>query len=436
MKTVGLITEYNPFHNGHLYHMEKAREITGADRVVVVMSGNFMQRGTPAITDKFTRADMALSEGADLVLELPAVYATGSAEYFALGAVSLLEKLGCVDCLCFGSECGDISLLQETGEFLQKETPEYQRTLKEHLQKGLSYPAARTLALTAAFPTVSDSKDLQTVLTEPNNILALEYLKALQTLNSSIIPYTIKRMGADYNASALTQQFSSATAIRNSLLKTTKNLEPAKIRKDSEIMKELNNSEANHNLIDLKSQLPSKSYEILQTALSENFPAKSNDFSDFLYYALIRNKNQLESYLDVDHDLAERILNLLPSYTNFTDFADLLKNKAYTHTRITRALCHIMLGITKEDSRDFITNGIIYYARPLGFRRDAADLLKSIKEKSSVPFLTKPSGAAAQLHGMAYKMFCLDLMASDIYHGIYRKNGKTYNEYTTPLVYK
>ncbi|MBQ4531348.1 MAG: nucleotidyltransferase [Lachnospiraceae bacterium] len=412
MKTVGLITEYNPFHNGHLYHMQKAKELTGAKYVVVVMSGNFVQRGTPAITDKFIRADMALSQGADLVLELPAVYATGSAEYFSLGAVALLEKLGCIDFLCFGSECGNIEILQKIASFLQEESLTYQTVLKAQLQKGLSYPSARMHALTATFPTSSNSKDLHKTLTAPNNILALEYLKALKTLNSSIIPYTIRRIGADYNASVLNHQFSSATAIRNSL------------------------SETPEAITDLITQIPSKAYEILQHTLTVNHPVKNDEFSEFLYYSLLRNKESLETYLDVDHDLAERISNLLPSYTSFTAFADLLKNKAYTHTRITRALCHIMLGITKEDSKEFLDNGIIYYARPLGFRRDASALLKSIKEKSSIPFLTKPSAAYTQLSKTAYKMFTLDLFASDIYHGIYRKSGKIYNEYAKSLIYK
>lgn len=410
MKTVGLITEYNPFHNGHLYHIQKAKELTGAKRAIVVMSGNFMQRGTPAITNKFVRADMALSEGADLVLELPVLYATGSAEYFALGAVALLEKLGCIDCLCFGSECGDITFLQDIADFLQKEPLEYQTALKEQLQKGLSYPTARALAVTATFP--STSKNLQAILSEPNNILALEYLKTLKTLNSSIVPYTLKRLGADYNNAELTGQFSSASAIRKSLFDSSKAI------------------------TELKKQVPSKAYSILENALTENPPAKNDDFSNFLYYALTRNKENLEAYLDVDHDLAKRISNLLPSYTSFTQFADLLKTKAYTHTRITRVLCHIMLGITKENARFFLDNGIIYYIRPLGFRKDAASLLTSIKENSSVPFLTKLSAASKLLDERAYQMLNLDLFASDIYHGIYRKTGKHYNEYATPLIYK
>ena len=184
MKTVGLITEYNPFHKGHLYHLNKAKELTGADRVIVVMSGDFVQRGVPAITDKFTRAHMALAEGADLVLELPCIYATASAEFFALGAVSLLTKLGCVDYLCFGSEGGDISLLSYVADFLLIEPVEYQTALKAYLQSGKSYPAARLSALSDTWK--EDVTAIENILAAPNNILALEYLKALTGQNSSI----------------------------------------------------------------------------------------------------------------------------------------------------------------------------------------------------------------------------------------------------------
>lgn len=408
MKTVGLITEYNPFHKGHLYHLNKAKELTGADRAIVVMSGDFVQRGVPAITDKFTRAHMALAEGADLVLELPCIYATASAEYFALGAVSLLTKLGCVDYLCFGSECGDISLLSHIADFLLEEPLEYQTTLRTYIQSGKSYPAARLAALS---DTYSGHKDiLNHLLAAPNNILALEYLKALKKQQSSIIPFTIQRVGADYHADHLSFEFSSATALRKAIL-----------------------TEENIHLL-LQQQIPPQAAHILTNALTADNAVSPDDFSAFLSYALLINKAHLDSYLDVDSDLADRIVKLLPEYTDYTTFANLLKTKAYTHTRITRSLCHILLDLQKEHMSTYLSEGVCFYAKTLGFRRDAAPLFKALKEQSSIPFITKLSKASSVLNATGQTMFLQDLKASEIYHSRPQKKGPAYNEYTRPLI--
>lgn len=408
MKTVGLITEYNPFHNGHLYHMNKAKEITGADRVVVVMSGDFVQRGTPAIIDKFTRAHMALSEGADLVLELPCVYATASAEFFAQGAVALLSQLGCVDYLCFGSECGDISLLSQVADFLLEEPREYQTALKSHLQSGKSYPSARTTALLETMKE-ADS-DISAILEAPNNILALEYLKTVKKQNSPLIPVTIQRSGAGYHANRLSSDFSSATALRKVMLDKTNS-------KDI-----------------LHQHLPPKAYDVITAALSATSPVTANDFSAFLSYALLMGKEHLTDYLDIDQYLADRIVNQLPNYENFTAFADLLKTKAYTHTRITRCLCHIMLNIQKKHMEVYLSQGTCFYAKTLGFHRDAAPLLKSLKSNSSIPLITKLSHAAPSLSPIGQQMLQQDLRTSEIYHSRPYQKSPAYNEYTRPLI--
>lgn len=408
MKTVGLITEYNPFHKGHLYHLNKAKELTGADRAIVVMSGDFVQRGVPAITDKFTRAHMALAEGADLVLELPCIYATSSAEYFALGAVSLLTKLECVDYLCFGSECGDISLLSHIADFLLEEPLEYQAALRTYIQSGKSYPAARLAALTDTCS--EDSVLLKALLTSPNNILALEYLKALKKLQSSIIPFTIQRVGADYHADQLASDFSSATALRKAIL-----------------------TEGNNPLL-LHQQVPPHAAQILTNALADDNAVNPNDFSAFLSYALLMNKEHLNSYLDVDSDLADRIVKMLPKYTDYTSFASLLKTKAYTHTRITRSLCHILLDIQKEHMSTYLSEGICFYAKTLGFRREASPLFKVLKEQSTIPLITKLSKASSVLSATGQTMFLQDLKASEIYHSRPQKKRPAYNEYTRPLI--
>ena len=209
MKIVGLITEYNPFHNGHLYHIKKAKEITGADYAIVVMSGNYVQRGAPAIMPKHLRAEVALEAGADIIFELPVCYACSSAEYFAAGAVSLFEQLNCVDSLCFGSECGNYELLERLARIIADEPEEYRTVLTASLKKGKSFPRARQEALIEYL----GDESLNIVLEQPNNILGIEYIKALYQKHSPIHTYTIKRMVSGYHDTHLTGPYSSASAI-------------------------------------------------------------------------------------------------------------------------------------------------------------------------------------------------------------------------------
>ena len=211
LKTTGIIVEYNPLHPGHIYHMEQARKQTGADYLIAVMSGSFVQRGAPALLDKYTRTRMALLAGADVVIELPVCFATGSAGDFAAGAVSLLDKLGCVDGLCFGSESGDISLFEKTATLLQCESAAFSNALKKALKSGLSFPAARQQALllcldmakdmpsTACPDNNSTAEQIVALLSSPNNLLGLEYTLALLRRNSSIRPFTISRVGSGYH---------------------------------------------------------------------------------------------------------------------------------------------------------------------------------------------------------------------------------------------
>lgn len=214
MKTVGLITEYNPFHNGHLYHIEKAKELTGADRVIVIMSGDYVQRGTPAVLSKHSRAHMALLNGASVVLELPVCYSCASAEFFAKGAVSVLDGLGCIDALCFGSECGNLEHLTSIAHLLSAEPETYRHHLQSSLKNGMSFPAARCHALKKM---TGDAYASQ-ILSDPNNILGIEYLKALKKLNSPIVPFTLKREFSGYHDTELHDCSSSASAIRKVLM--------------------------------------------------------------------------------------------------------------------------------------------------------------------------------------------------------------------------
>lgn len=390
MKTVGLITEYNPFHNGHLYHLNKAKELTGADYVVVVMSGNFLQRGVPALMDKYTRSRMALQNGADLVLELPAYYATGSAEYFANGAVAILDKLGVVDSLCFGCEDGELSLFEQAAEVLQAEPDEWKERMQGLLREGNTYPAARSRALAEYL----DNPRMEEFLNRPNNILGLEYIRAIRVRNSSIRPVLLPRQGAGYHDKQITGEICSASAIREALIRGVSTEE-------------------------LKGQLP----ESVSISMEENYrkiyPIYEDDFSTMLKYKLMqRERPPLTDYVDISEDLAARILNQLNSYKTFKSFADQIKTRQLTYTRVCRAFLHILLEIRKENMEQFVSADYAGYARVLGLRRSAGGLFKAIKERSRIPLLSKLVDAGETLTNGFREMLEHDIWCADVYHTV------------------
>ena len=393
MKTVGLITEYNPFHNGHAYHIEKAKMLTGADRVIVVMSGDFVQRGAPAVMPKHLRAESALLSGASLIIELPVCFATGSAEYFAQGSISLLNQLGCIDSICFGSECGDLHLLKEIAQILADEPIEYQTALKQALKEGASFPAARQEALNIYSDKYSE------ILASPNNILGIEYLKALAKIHSKMEPFTIKRIGAGYHDMDIDGQFSSATAIRSDIYQ----------------LADVNSSSESLPLTHIQTQVPSSCHELMKKNYQTRYPVKADDFSLLLKAKLLsETAGSLSHYLDMSPELANRILRLRNDYLSFEQFCDLLKTKELTRSRISRSFIHVLLGITN----DWLTamKAPASYARILGFRRDHADLLGILKRTSDIPLITSP--ARAVLADTAYQMLELDIYASNLYESV------------------
>lgn len=416
MKVVGLIAEYNPFHSGHFFHIEEARRQSQADFVLVIMSGNFVQRGTPAILDKYARAEMALLCGADAVIELPVRFSCASAEYFAHGAVFLLELLGVTDFLCFGSECGNLTLLQSVTQYLTKESSAFQKTIQTYLKQGCSYPAARAKAFfdeiaseySESFKKTDkysnknkvNQKAISSILSEPNNILALEYLKALKRIHSRMIPLTVQRQEAGYHDKSLYQNFASATALRDILL--------------------CQNPHA------VKAYIPEAAFSVLEREYAHSFPIVADDFSLPLYYKIRSDIEQgipLSSYQDISPDLEARILNRLNQFTSFDSFAMLLKTKQYTLTRMNRCLLHILLNIkktvpfifnpeipetletldinrkadkktdTKPELPSYFFTGIPSYARLLGFRKSSSALLSAIKAHSAIPLITKMADA-------------------------------------------
>ena len=364
MNVTAIISEYNPLHKGHLYHIETARKETNADFCIAIMSGNFVQRGTPAILDKYARAEAALKSGVDLVLELPTMYATASAEYFALGGVALANKLGCVTHLSFGSEYGQADKFMEAANLLLNEPEEMKIPLKEALKEGLSYPAARAYAVKVSHPELAD------ILETPNNILGVEYCKALLKLKSKIIPHTLKRQGQDYHSETADEGFASATGIR----------------------KLLGTSDSSQEAI-LKSQLAPASYDCLSSYL-DRAPLTEDDLSMLLRYKLItENRSHLTEYFGVNKELSNRIYKHLNEFETFSSFAELLKTKNITRTAINRALLHILLDIKAADVQEVTKRGCVDYIRVLGFRKEAAGLLKEFSDIPEIPLITNLSAA-------------------------------------------
>ncbi len=397
MKVVGLITEYNPFHNGHLYHVLESKKVTGADFVVVVMSGNFVQRGTPAIMDKYLRAKMALLNGADLVIELPVCYACASAEFFSLGAVSILNKINVVDFLCFGSELGDVNILKNIADVFVEEPALFKEFIKKFIKSGLSYPLARENALVKYLEEVNvmglDINFAKEIISSPNNILGIEYLKALTKIKSNIQPFTINRKTANYHDLSLNEIISSATAIRKSLI-------------------------SNNELSNFEKNVPKNVFGIMRENFSKSFPIYEDDFSLMLKYKILLENNNLAKYMDVNKDLMNRILNNIDNFGTFNDFSDLLKTKQLTKTRIYRALIHILLDITRNEFDYFLGNGITPYARILGFRKSSSKLLRKIQDNSDIPIITKVGDAKNILNDASIKMFNKDILATNIYNSL------------------
>ena len=400
MKIVGLVTEYNPFHNGHQYHMEKSKEITGADAVIAVMSGNFVQRGTPAIMPKHLRAEAALQTGVDVVIELPVCYAVGSAEYFAMGAISLFDKLNCIDSICFGSECGDIKKMEQLARLFVDEPVQYKEYLSDYLRNGFSFPRARQ----AAAKKYLGDTELSTVLEHPNNILGIEYLKALLTLKSSIQAHTIKRKESDHHNTELSERYSSASAIRN--------LISAKGAKSNSLQLEPIPPDL---LTLLSGQIPEQSIPFLEDNYRTRYPVYTNDFSIILRYKLLsETRSSITQYMDISEDLGNRIINRMNDFISFEQFCDLLKTREITYARISRALIHVLLDIKKEHLSTYQAHGYHQYARMLGFREAASNVLTLIKKYSSIPLITKPT-VERLLNPVGKQILSNDLYAAHIY---------------------
>lgn len=404
MKIVGLITEYNPFHAGHLYHMQQARELTGADYCVVLMSGSFVQRGEPAIFDKYLRTKTALLAGADLVLEIPVAFSTASAHEFAAYGVALLSAIG-VDAVVFGSECGQIEILKQAAYALNYESAEFQERLRKGLKAGLTYPQARAKALEMEDTWAS-------VLSSPNNILGIEYLRAAEDLHSLMEFYTISRKGSGYHEDTLADaNFPSASAIRGIIRNS--------LSKDKDL------------LDILASHLPAVTHPAYTSAV----PVFVDDFSELLNAAILQMQATF-SIADLSPELAARLAK--PPYfpLSFEKRIQALKTRQLTYTRVSRALLHLALGMREEDISRWKDEGYALYARILGFRRQSSPLLSCLHKKSSIPLITKMADASQSLAPSALALLEQEVYASHLYQTVrMKRSGVFQNEYTEGLVF-
>jgi len=401
LSVLGLVSEYNPFHNGHLYHFNTSLDITQAEYSICVISGNFVQRGEPAVVDKWSRTRMALHAGIDLVIELPVVYCVQSAEYFAYGAVSLLNKLGLVDNICFGSETGDIDLLKKIGFIISSEPQSYREYIKQEVKKGTSFVSSRAKAILKYLgenDTLQiNTEDLNVLLQSSNNILALEYIKWLFRLNSSITPVTIKRQHSSYNDLSLDSEIASATALRSAI--KAKDLE------------------------NLKRHVPQYTFDILTSEFnSGRGPVFLEDFRQSILCSLrCMDVNNIAEISDVNEGLENRIKKSALASGGVEYLISSIKSKRYTETRIKRILIHSLLNMYKKDLAAFKAPGGPQYIRVLGFSEKGKWLLSKIKKQCPLPILTNGSDYRKYSNPNLRRMIELDFLATDIYVTSYKK---------------
>lgn len=404
---VGIIAEYNPFHNGHAYHLKKAKELAEADYVIAVISGNFVQRGNVSLINKWDKANMALAEGADLVIELPTIYSISSAENFAYGAIKILNSLNIVDYIAFGTELDDINILDKCADILYKEPQKFVNLLNHELSKGLSFPKARENALLMY---LNDIRTYSNVLSSPNNILAIEYLKALKKLRSHITPISIKRKNAGYNDLEITNNFASATAIRKKIIDN----KPAGLSK----------------------LMPANSYRILYNSIQKgHFVKDIKSFEKEILYVLRKMSiKEISNLPDVSEGLEHAIKNTANSCNTIEEFMNIIKTKRYTNTRIQRILLYALLGITKDDMKN--STKVQPYIRVLGMNKKGKDLISVISHSN--PNLNIITSVKKYLDSTPNKtlqnMLNIDINATNTYTLGYEKDSWSNLDFTHNMI--
>ena len=406
-KTVGIIAEYNPFHNGHLYHLQKAKEEANADYCIAVISGNFTQRGDTSIVNKWAKAYMAICGGADLVIELPTIYSVSSAENFANGAIKILDSLKIVDSFAFGAEANDIATLNNIANVLYEEPRGYTSILNHELQKGISYPTARENALMMY---LNDIKRYANILSSPNNILAIEYLKALKVQKSNLKPIMIKRQKVYYNENHIIDNFASATGIRELLRK-----------------KEYSK---------LKKVVPKNTYQILgqQNQKGELIPGLEKYEKEIIYTLRKMPASEIANLPDVSEGLENAIKNAANNYNNLTDLINSIKSKRYTQTRIQRILIYALLGINKKMMNT--SKKVTPYVRVLGFNQNGRKLLSEITMRN--PKINMITSVKKYMNQNKDKQLAeildLDILATNVYTLGYEYESKANLDFTNNMI--
>ena len=398
-KTLAIIAEYNPFHNGHLYQIKKAKEITGAENVIVIMSGNFTQRGDTSLINKFEKTKIALQNEVNMVIELPVIYSISSAENFALGAIKIINQLK-VDYLVFGIEEENIEKLEEISEILVNENQNFKIKLKENLKKGKSYPKSREEAILK----VLSGENVKKIINKPNNILAIEYLKILEKIKCNIKPIGIKRNIVEHNSQKSKKNFASGTYIRKLF---------------------------NENKFDeIKKLVPKKSYKILKEQYNQKtYVSSLEEFSDIIIYKIrTMTLKQLKNIPEILEGLENKLKKIAGESKTTTEIIEKVSNKRYTKTRISRILTYILLEITKEQMQK--SKEIIPYIRVLGTNK--VDLLKEIELKKIITSLKKYEKINKDEN--LKELLEIDKKATNIYTIKYKKTSKSNLDYTEKFI--
>ena len=406
-EVLGIIGEYNPFHNGHLYHIAKSKEETGAQYVVCVISGNFVQRGDTSIINKWAKAKMALEGGADLVIELPTIYSISSAENFAEGAIKILNSLKIVDTISFGMEANDVSILNNIANVLYAEPKEYTTMLAHELQKGNSFPKARENALLMY---LNDIKKYANVLSGSNNILGIEYLKTLKRTKSNITPVGIKREKVLYKDQYMVDEFASATAIRRMLM--TRQFD------------------------DVRKSIPKTSYKILGEELKQgHYVLDLFKFEKEILYQLRKmTVEEIKKLPDVSEGLENSIKNAADSCNSLNELINIVKSKRFTQTRIMRILLYALLEIDKKQMET--SRKIIPYTRVLGMNEKGRQLISEItKANPKINIVTSVKKYMDDNNNKNLKeMLQKDIFATNVYTLGYEKDSWANLDYTNKII--
>ena len=406
-KVVGIIAEYNPFHNGHLYQIEEAKRITGADYVVAVISGNFVQRGDTSLVNKWAKTQMALLNGADLVIELPTVYSVSSAENFAEGAIKILNSLQIVNTICFGTETSDFAALNNIANVLYTEPKKYTAMLNHELEKGMSFAKARE---NAVLMYLNDIKRYANIMSGPNNILAIEYLKALKKYKSELTPLPIQRKKVYYNQDNIVDEFASSTAIRKMLARE----EYSEIRK----------------------VMPKSSYMVLKTEIEKgNYVVSMGKFEKEILYTLRKMPvKEIAQLQDVTEGLEYVIKNAANSCNSLAELINMIKSKRYTQTRIQRILLYSLIGITKKDIE--LSRKLVPYTRVLGCTDKGKEMISDIcnmNPKFNMITSVKKFVDTSKNRNLI-RLLEKDIVATNIYTLGYKHNSASNLDYTSRLV--